>query len=95
MNASTMQPVVGFIGLGDQGLPWRPPSPKRATLACLGASTRLPRCAGDVAHVRHDDTKDLTAECDVVALCVSTDEDVLQIVTGGLLDEIRPGLGFS
>jgi 3-hydroxyisobutyrate dehydrogenase-like beta-hydroxyacid dehydrogenase len=48
-----------------------------------------------VAHVRHDDTKDLTAECDVVALCVSTDEDVMQIVTGGLLDEIRPGLGFS
>jgi 3-hydroxyisobutyrate dehydrogenase-like beta-hydroxyacid dehydrogenase len=29
--------------------------------------------------------------CDIVALCVSTDEDVMQIVSGGLLDGIRPG----
>jgi 3-hydroxyisobutyrate dehydrogenase-like beta-hydroxyacid dehydrogenase len=37
---------------------------------------------GNVAHVRHGD---------IVALCVSTDEDVMQIVSGGLLDGIRPG----
>lgn len=46
---------------------------------------------GNVAHVRHGDIKDLAAVCDIVALCVSTDEDVMQIVTGGLLDGIRPG----
>ncbi len=34
---------------------------------------------GNVAHVRHDDSKDLAALCDIVALCVSTDEDVRQI----------------
>ena len=45
---------------------------------------------GNVAHVRHDDSKDLAASCDIVALCVSTDEDVMQIVTG-LLDGLRPG----
>ncbi len=46
---------------------------------------------GNVAHVRHGDSKDLAASCDIVALCVSTDEDVMQIVSGGLLDGIRPG----
>jgi len=46
---------------------------------------------GNVAHVRHDDSKDLAASCDIVALCVSTNEDVMQIVTGGLLDGLRPG----
>ena len=46
---------------------------------------------GNVAHVRHDDSKDLAASCNIVALCVSTDEDVMQIVTGGLLDGLRPG----
>ena len=46
---------------------------------------------GNVAHVRHDASPDLAASCNIVALCVSTDEDVMQIVTGGLLDGIRPG----
>jgi 3-hydroxyisobutyrate dehydrogenase-like beta-hydroxyacid dehydrogenase len=46
---------------------------------------------GNVAHVRHDDSKDPAASCDIVALCVSTNEDVMQIVTGGLLDGLRPG----
>jgi 3-hydroxyisobutyrate dehydrogenase-like beta-hydroxyacid dehydrogenase len=46
---------------------------------------------GTVAHIRHDTTSDLAASCDIVALCVSTDEDVMQIVTGGLLDGMRPG----
>jgi 3-hydroxyisobutyrate dehydrogenase-like beta-hydroxyacid dehydrogenase len=46
---------------------------------------------GNVAHVRHDDRKDPAASCDIVALCVSTDDDVMQIVTGGLLDGLHPG----
>jgi hypothetical protein len=35
---------------------------------------------GNVSHVRHNDSKDLAAVCDIVALCVGTDEDVMQIV---------------
>jgi 3-hydroxyisobutyrate dehydrogenase-like beta-hydroxyacid dehydrogenase len=46
---------------------------------------------GDAAYVRHDDTKDLAASCDVVGLCVSTDDDVMQVVTGRLLGGLRPG----
>ena len=46
---------------------------------------------GNVAHVRHGDIKDLAAVCDIVALCISTDEDVMQIISSGLLDGIRPG----
>lgn len=46
---------------------------------------------GNVTHVRHDDSQALAASCDIVALCVSTDEDVMQIVSGGLLDGLRPG----
>jgi 3-hydroxyisobutyrate dehydrogenase-like beta-hydroxyacid dehydrogenase len=32
---------------------------------------------GNVAHVRHDDSTDLAASCDIVALCVSTDDDIM------------------
>lgn len=44
---------------------------------------------GNVAHLRHYDSRNLPAACDIVALCVSTDEDVMQIVTGGLVDGLR------
>jgi 3-hydroxyisobutyrate dehydrogenase-like beta-hydroxyacid dehydrogenase len=91
MSTSTAQPATGFIGLGDQGLPmataiaeagyplhtW---APRPGSLNALG-----------VAHIRHNDINDIAASCDIVALCVSTDEDVMQIVSGGLLDGIRPG----
>lgn len=92
MSTGTAQPAVGFIGLGDQGLPM-------ATAVAeagypLHAWARRPGsldALGSVAHVRHDDPKDLAASCDVVSFCVGTDEDVVQIVTGGLLDGLRPG----
>ncbi len=32
---------------------------------------------GNVAHVRHDDSTDLAASCDIVALGVSTDDDIM------------------
>ena len=44
-----------------------------------------------VPHVRHDSTHDLGAACDIVGLCVTTDDDVMKIVSGGLLDGLRPG----
>lgn len=53
-------------------------------------STSLDGLRG-VPHVRHDSIQDLAAACDIVEFCVSTDEDVLQLVTGGLLEALRPG----
>jgi len=43
-----------------------------------------------VPHVRHNDVKELAAACDIVALCVGTDDDVVQLVAG-LLEGLRPG----
>lgn len=92
MNTDTERPAVGFIGLGDPGRPM--------AIAIAEASYPLHVWArrpasldvlGDVPHVRHDDTKDLAAACDIVGLCVSTDNGVLQIVSGGLLDGLRRG----
>ena len=46
---------------------------------------------GAVPHVRHQNTEELAAVCDIVCLCVSSDEDVMQVVAGGLLNGLRPG----
>ncbi|WP_040785424.1 NAD(P)-dependent oxidoreductase [Nocardia pneumoniae] len=84
-------PVVGFIGLGDQGLP----------MATAIAEAGFPLHAwarrsvsldglGKVAHQRHDTIGELAAACDLVGLCVRTDDDVLQLA-GQLLEGLRPG----
>jgi 3-hydroxyisobutyrate dehydrogenase-like beta-hydroxyacid dehydrogenase len=44
----------------------------------------------DVPHHRHDTVEELAAACDVVCLCVGTDDDVLQLAAR-LLDALRPG----
>ncbi|GAA4668028.1 NAD(P)-dependent oxidoreductase [Amycolatopsis dongchuanensis] len=88
----TARPVVGFIGLGDQGLPMATAIAEAGF--ALHAWARRPaslRGLRDVPHVRHDSLQELAAACDIVGLCVSTDEDVLNLVTGGLLDGLRPG----
>jgi 3-hydroxyisobutyrate dehydrogenase-like beta-hydroxyacid dehydrogenase len=92
MSTTTAKPAIGFIGLGDQGLPLATAiaeagSPLHVWARRSGALDAL----GNVAHVRHDARPDLAASCDIVALCVSTDEDVMQIMTGRLLDGLRPG----
>jgi len=46
---------------------------------------------GDIPHTRHNNPRDLGAACDIVELCVSTDENVMQVVTGSLLHGLRPG----
>ena len=92
MEPAAPKPAVGWIGLGEQGLPMA------AAIARAGYPVhvwaRRPasvEALGDVPHVRHDTTRDLGAACDIVGLCVGTDDDVLQIVSGGLLDALRPG----
>jgi 6-phosphogluconate dehydrogenase (decarboxylating) len=69
------------IAIAEAGYPLHVWSRRPSSLEALG----------NVAHIRHDTNSDLAASCDIVALCVSTDEDVIQIVTHGLLDGMRPG----
>ncbi|WP_432825654.1 NAD(P)-dependent oxidoreductase [Dactylosporangium sp. CA-092794] len=85
-------PHVGFIGLGDQGLPMA------IAIADAGFPlhvwARRPeslRALGDVSYVAHDDVPALAAACDIVGLCVSTDEDVRTLVTDGLAGHLRAG----
>jgi 3-hydroxyisobutyrate dehydrogenase-like beta-hydroxyacid dehydrogenase len=51
--------------------------------------TSLDGLAG-VPHVTHDAVEDLAAACDIVALCVGTDDDVSQLAER-LLDRLREG----
>lgn len=44
-----------------------------------------------VAHVPHADLRKLAAACQVVGLCVSTDDDVRELVVDGLLGGLAPG----
>lgn len=83
---------VGFIGLGDLGLPM--------AIAVAESGFQLHAWArlgenfdslSGVAHVGHRDLAEFAAACDIVGLCVSTDDDVRGLVTGGLADQLRPG----
>ncbi|WP_249998357.1 NAD(P)-dependent oxidoreductase [Actinoplanes sp. M2I2] len=100
-------PVVGFIGLGDQGLPmalaiaragfalhvWarRPASLERLS----SASGNGPD--GPARATVHPTPAALAAACDIIAVCVSTDDDLLSLLgdgiagSGGLLAGARPG----
>lgn len=91
MTSNTL-PAVGFIGLGDQGLPM--------ALAIAEAGYPLHAWArradsldalAQVAYTGHDDIAQLAASSDIVCLCVSTDDDVMALLTGGLLAGLRPG----
>ncbi len=92
MSTTTTKPEIGFIGLGDQGLPMAIAIAEAGYPLHVWARRPTSLDAlGNVAHIRHDAISNLAASCDIVALCVSTDEDVIQIVTSGLLDGMRPG----
>lgn len=82
---------MGWIGLGDQGLPMA-----RAIAEAgfpLHTWARRPVSLdglSGVPHVRHNGIKDLATASDIVALCVGTDDDVLRVAEH-LLDGLRPG----
>jgi 3-hydroxyisobutyrate dehydrogenase-like beta-hydroxyacid dehydrogenase len=74
------QPVVGFIGLGDQGLPMATAIAEAGFP--LHAWARRPTSLdglAEVPHQRHGTLAELAAACDIVCLCVGTDDDVLQL----------------
>src|ERR1700722_20028571 len=90
MSRSADKPAVGFIGLGDQGLPMA------AAIAEAGYElhvwARRPSSVhGEIAYVRHAELSELGAACQIVGLCVSTDEDVRQLVADGLLGQLAAG----
>ena len=92
MTEEIARPIVGFIGFGDQGLPMA------VAIADAGyelhAWARHPSsliALGDTPYVGHDDLKALAAVSDVLAICVSTDNDVIGLLRGGLLDGLSPG----
>lgn len=93
MNVDRARPPVGFIGLGDQGLPMARPSPRRG-FPCTPGRDGPPldglRC---VSNIRHDSIRNLAAACDIVGLCVSADEDILQLAEGGLPGGPASGCG--
>jgi 3-hydroxyisobutyrate dehydrogenase-like beta-hydroxyacid dehydrogenase len=73
--------AIGWIGLGDQGLPMA-----RAIAEAgwpLRVWARRPASVEPLAGVEHqiaDSIEELAGSCDIVALCVGTDDDVERLV---------------
>ncbi|GAA3630801.1 NAD(P)-dependent oxidoreductase [Kineosporia mesophila] len=88
-------PAVGFIGLGDQGLPMATAIAEAGF--ALHVWARRPASLerlGDTPATIHATPAALAVVCDIVAVCVSTDEDLLQLLshgTDGLLVGLHPG----
>lgn len=84
--------AVGFIGLGDQGLPMA------TAIAAAGhdlhvwarRQTSLD-ALDDTSRIEHQSLRTLAQAVDIVILCVRTDEDVLTLLAEGLLPATRPG----
>lgn len=92
LNHTTDQLAVGFIGLGDQGLPMA------VAIAEAGYSLHVwarRQASIDALHAtartEHADVRGLAAASDIVIICVPTDHDVLALVTNDLLAAARPG----
>jgi 3-hydroxyisobutyrate dehydrogenase-like beta-hydroxyacid dehydrogenase len=85
-------PVVGFIGLGDQGAPMAVAIAERGFDLHVWARRPASLAPLDrVAHVAHDTASALAAAVDVLALCIGTDDDVLHLVERDVLPSLRPG----
>jgi 3-hydroxyisobutyrate dehydrogenase len=80
---------TGFIGLGAMGLPMAANLARAGLLA--GAWNRTASRTAELAAMTgvaaFDDPESLAAECDAIVLCVSADQDVLDLV-----ERIRPAL---
>ena len=82
---------TGFIGLGAMGAPMARHVHSRGLLTAVGSRTqdRADALAAELG-VRAARSAQNFADCDVVALCVPLDADVLENVAG-LADVLRPG----
>jgi 3-hydroxyisobutyrate dehydrogenase-like beta-hydroxyacid dehydrogenase len=89
MSAQTHR--VGFIGLGDQGLPMAIAIAEAGFELHVWARRAASMDAlGDTPHTRHDEVGDLGAACEIVGICVSTDEGVLAMAADQLLAAMAP-----
>lgn len=82
---------TGFIGLGAMGAPMARHVHSRGLLTAVGTRTqdKADALAAELS-VRAARSAQNFADCDVVALCVPLDADVLENVAG-LADVLRPG----
>jgi 3-hydroxyisobutyrate dehydrogenase-like beta-hydroxyacid dehydrogenase len=87
------QPAIGFIGLGDQGLPIAQAIADNGY--ALHVWARRPQSLDGLkgfSYTAEDSVQALARVSDIVALCLSEDSDNLQVATdGGLLAAMRPG----
>ena len=84
--------VVGFIGLGDQGLPIAIAIAEAGyELHVWDRNERALDALGGVNHVPDTNAEELAGACDVVALCVNTDADTIGVVSEKLLGGLRKG----
>lgn len=91
-DATTDIRAVGFIGLGDQGLPMATAVAEAGyELHVWARRPQSLQALSATPHVAHDTVAELGAACDVVGLCVSTDGDVLRLASEELLQVMRRG----
>jgi 3-hydroxyisobutyrate dehydrogenase len=84
-----MTPAAGFVGLGAMGRGMARNLHRAGFLNCVWNRTPLvaAELAAELGVAAGRDAADLASRCDIVVLCVSADEDVLEVV-----DAMRPGL---
>jgi len=83
---------VGFIGLGAMGWPMAEHLHRAGMLRAVGnrSADKAQRFAAEHAGVRAGTPAELAPDCEVIALCVTADDDVLA-VTREIAAAARPG----
>lgn len=84
---------VGFIGLGDQGGPMaRAIAEGGFKLHIWARRASSLTIVSDVPHAAHASVAELAAASDIVALCLTDDQDVWELLGNqGLLNALKPG----
>lgn len=83
---------VGFIGLGDQGLPMaRAVAQAGYALHVWARRSVSYQGLADVAFIAEDSVQMLAKNCDVICLCVRRDQDIFDLLDNGLLAGAKPG----
>ncbi|MFD4637714.1 NAD(P)-dependent oxidoreductase [Lentzea sp. NPDC058436] len=90
VDAATI--AVGFVGLGDQGLPMATAIAEAGYPLQVWARRQASITAlGNAPRTAHPDVRSLAAASDVVILYVPTDDDVLALLATDLIGAAKPG----
>jgi 3-hydroxyisobutyrate dehydrogenase len=92
LMSEAQRPVVGFVGLGEQGAPIAHRIARAGYPMVLWA--RRPASLDSFRETDvtiADSLSELASRSDMVCLCVLDDNDVAEVLHGGLLDGLRPG----